>query len=46
MWILVGKRVSARLDIAKDQEFIRRLGRAINEILREDKKRWVEEVGV
>ena len=44
-WILVNKIVSARRDIAKDQLLIRRLGCAIKVILREERKRRVEEAG-
>ena len=42
-WILVGKRVSARRDIVKDQALTRRLGRAIREILKTDRKLREEE---
>ena len=44
-WRLVNKRVSTRRDITNDQYLIRRLGRAIREILRKDRKWWEEEVG-
>ena len=45
-WRLVDERVSARLDISKDQALIWRLGRAIKARLWEDRQRWAEEAGV
>ena len=46
MWRPVDERVSARRDIAKNQALIWRLGRAIREILKMDRKRRAEEAGV
>ena len=45
MWKLVDKRVSARLDPAKDQSLIRRLGRAIAASLKGDMQRQAKEAG-
>ena len=42
-WRLINERVSARRDIAKDHDLIRRLGRAIRAVLRTDRKRRAEE---
>ena len=44
-WRLVYERVSALWDISKDQALIWRLGHAIKESLREDRKRRAEEAG-
>ena len=44
-WRLVDKRVSVLRDPTRDQYHIRRLGCAINEILREERQQRTEEVG-
>ena len=44
-WRLVDKRVSARRYLAKDQELIRKLGRAIKESLQDGRQRREEEAG-
>ena len=44
-WRLVDERVSARQDPTKDQALIRRLGRAIAEILNGDRRQREEEAG-
>ena len=44
-WRFVDKRVSARRNLAKDQAFIRRLGRAIRASLKTDRRQRAEEVG-
>ena len=44
-WRIFNKRFSARRYPARDQELIRRLGRAINANLREDRRRRIEEAG-
>ena len=45
IWRLVNERVSTRQDPARDQAHIRRLGRAINSILKEYRHRSTEEAG-
>ena len=42
-WWLIDKKVSARQDPERYQVHIRRLGRAINAILKEDRCRRIEE---
>ena len=44
-WILVNERFSARQYPAKDQDLIRRLGRAIAESLKGDRRQQAEEAG-
>ena len=44
-WRLVDERVSVRRDTAKDQSLIWRLGRAILEILKVDRRQRAEEAG-